>query len=231
MKKIILSCLTVCTLALGLVSCEDKEYTDTRVTYYALIELEGDDYIVVEKGSDFADPGFSATINGEDVSDKVVVDSNVDTSKSGVYSISYSMTNKDGFTASAERTIVVLNSQDPIEGFYTTSADSYRDRAGTITKYGASYTILVIGEGNGVYSVEDFLGGYYWIRAGYGTNYACYGTVSIADDGTVAGLTSSVPGWGDSAKSVTGTYDSATKTISIDTNYAGMDFYVTMTKQ
>ncbi len=230
MKKIILSCLTICTLALGLVSCEDKEYTDTRVTYYASIDLEGDDYMVINKGSEYNEPGYSAKINGEDVTNQVKIVSNVNTSKSGKYAVTYSVTNADGFTAKVSRTVVVLNLSDPIEGLYNTTKESYRDREGTITKYGASYQLLVIGEGEGVYFVEDLLGGYYWIRAGYGTDYACAAKIKIAEDGTVSLLESAVPGWGDAASDLTGTYNADTRTFDLVTNYASMDFYVTMSK-
>lgn len=230
MKKIILSCLTICTLAFGLVSCEDKEYTDTRVTYYATIDLEGDVNMVIDKGNDYVEPGFSAKINGKDVTSKVKVSSNVDTNKSGKYSVTYSVTNDDGFTSSVTRSVVVLNLSDPIEGFYNTTRDSYRNRQGTITKYGASYQILVVSEGDGVYFVEDLLGGYYWIRAGYGTDYACAAKIKIAEDGTVSLLESAVPGWGDAASDLTGTYNAETSTFDLVTNYAEMDFYVTMSK-
>lgn len=214
-------------------SCDKESEGLTSITYFPIITLEGDTYLIVDKGSQFVDPGFTAELNGEDVTSQVKVVSNVDTNKSGVYSISYSVNNADGFAATASRTVVVLNTADAIEGFYMTTLDSHRiNSSGVETAYGKSFEILVIGNGDGTYFVDDILGGYYCQRAGYGSNYALGGNIAVDADGNVTVIDSYLPGWGDSLDDmVDGKYDAATGTFSWDAQYAGMDFYVTMTKE
>ena len=86
-------------------------------------------------------------------------------------------------------------------------------------------------DGNGKYWTEDLLGGYYYLRAGYGSNYAMEGFLQVNEDNTVdlagGGF---VPGWGDAYDDFTGgVYDPEANTISYDCVYAGMDFNVVLT--
>ncbi len=214
-------------------SCEKKSEGLTRITYYAVIELEGESSVVVDKGSAFVDPGFTATMNGEDVSDEVVVSGDVDASTSGVYTITYSIVNEDGFSSSVTRTVIVLDTKDPIEGFWATDPTSFRIyNGGAPVLYGASFEILIIGQGGGKYLVDDLMAGWYAQRAGYGSNYAMQALITVADDGGIALNASYVPGWGDSADDCTdGIFDAATQTISYKLFYAGViEFDVTLNK-
>ena len=100
----------VALVSFALTSCGDKDSEGlSRFTYYPVLELKGGSSVVVEKGSTFQDPGFDATLNGEDVSSQVTINSNVNTSKSGVYSVVYSLINSDGIAANAKRKVVVLD--------------------------------------------------------------------------------------------------------------------------
>lgn len=233
MKKFLY--IAICAfVAASLCSCQKHLTTEgvTGITYYATITLDGDATIVHQKGTEFKDPGYSAVLNGQDVTSSVKVTSNVDTKKSGVYSVSYACTNDDGFTSSAKRTVIVLDLQDPIEGFYMTDPDSYRlNAAGAKTVYGASYEILVTSNGDGTYSCDDMLGGYYCVRAGYGSAYAMAAVFSINADNSLTLLQSAVPGWGDAADGLEGSYIPDGSTFSFCTDYAGMLFYINMTKE
>lgn len=232
MKKNIFFTMIFALISMALVSCEDKETEGlSRFTYYPLLELEGESYMVVGKGTNFQDPGFSATLNGEDVSSQVTVSSNVNTNKSGVYTVVYSIKNEDGIAANAKRTVVVLDLNSAVEGFYQITPDSYRLREGAQVAYGSPFEMLIIDNGDGTYNVDDLLGGWYCQRAGYGTNYAMAGVISIAGDGTLSAIRTSVPGWGDAADSVEGTFDAATGTLSMKVVYAGMDFVQTWVKE
>ena len=92
--------------------------------------------------------------------------------------------------------------------------------------------MLVIGNGDGTYNVDDMLAGWYAQRAGYGTDYAMQGLINVAADGAVSLLYNYVPGWGDAADDMTdATFDAATKTIKWNVLYAGMNFVVTMSKK
>lgn len=225
--------MMLAVVMLGMSSCDKESEGLTSITYFPVITLEGDSYMIVDKGSVFVDPGCKAELNGEDVTSQVKVISSVDTSKSGVYSVNYVVYNEDGFAATASRTVVVLNPADAIEGFYTTDPGSYRLREGAKVVYGASFEILVLGNGDGTYDVEDLLGGYYSQRAGYGSAYNCEGIITIDGDGNVSAVDSYVAGWGDSLDEdlIDGKYDAATGTFSWNAPYAGMNFFVTMTKE
>lgn len=214
-------------------SCEKESLGLTDITYYADIQLLGETSIIVNKGDNFEDPGFKATINGKDVSSQVTVKSNVDTSESGIYSIVYSMTNEDGFESSVTRTIIVLDLTDPIEGIWGVTPTSFRIYdGGAPVAYGDSFEFLVINRGSGDFFIEDLMAGWYAQRAGYGSNYAMQALVNIADDGTITLKESQVPGWGDSADDLkNGKYDAATSTITYNLFYAEkIEFDVTLNK-
>jgi hypothetical protein len=232
MKKNIFFAMMLALVSFVLTSCGDLESEGlSRFTYYPVLELQGGDYMVVDKGSTFQDPGFTATLNGEDVSSQVAISSNVNTAKSGVYSVVYSIKNSDGITANAKRTVVVLDPNSAVEGFYLTQADSYRLRQGAQVAYGSEFEILIIDNGDGSYDVDDMLGGWYCQRAGYGTNYAMQATITIADDGTVDCVYNYVPGWGDGLDDFEGTFDAATSTFQINAVYAAMNFVQTWVKE
>ena len=232
MNKILLFCSAVCLTLFSFSSCEDAEWNDSRLTYYATLTLEGDDYIVLDKGKPFEEPGYYAELKGEDVSSDVVVETNLNVNKSGKYYISYVYTNVDGFKASASRDLVVLDPNHPIEGFYSSDPESYRvNSSGTKTVYKGSYTILVTDNEDGTYTVDDLLGGYYGQKLDYGSNYNLEATISIADDGSISLIKSYVPGWGYSASGLTdGKWDAENKTLSWDALFQKMHFYVTLKK-
>lgn len=235
MKKSILFIATLALLTLGFSSCEKQSAGLTQITYYAEIILEGESTMIVAKGSEFVDPGFTATMKGEDVTDKVEINSNVDTSTSGVYSVVYSIVNADGFPASATRTVIVLDLSSAIEGFWACSPASHRTNTntGADVAYGASFEILILDNGDGTYFVDDLLAGWYAQRAGYGDSYAMQATISIADDGAITLENSYVPGWGDAADALSADskYDAGAKTITYTVTYAGyLDFSVELNK-
>ena len=219
-------------VSFALTSCGDKDSEGkSRFTYYPVLELDGDEYMVVDKGSTFQDPGFSATLNGEDVSSQVTVNSNVNTGKSGIYTVVYSIVNSDGISDSAKRTVVVLDPNNAVEGFYLVTPTSYRLRQGAQVAYGRAFEILIIDNGDGSYDIDDMLGGWYCQRAGYGTKYAMEATITIADDGTVDCIYNYVPGWGDGLDDFEGTFDAATSTFQINAVYAAMNFVQTWVKE
>ena len=91
-------------------SCSDKETEGTsRITTYAVLELNGDAYETVQLGSSYNDPGCTAKMGDEDVTDKIVTDGAVNTNKLGYYDLSYRVINADGFAATASRTVAVVD--------------------------------------------------------------------------------------------------------------------------
>ena len=232
MKKNILYTMLFAVVALLVTSCGDKDTEGkSRFTYYPTIELEGDTYLVWDKGTPYVDPGYVSTMNGQDVTSEVTISGNVDINTSGIYKLTYTTKkNDDGFDASASRTVVVLDPNSEIEGFYLTQPDSYRSYNGNDVAYNSAFEILIIDNGDGTLTVDDLFGGWYAQRAGYGRNYAAFGYSSLAEDGTVGLVDSIVPGWGDSLDDLTGTYEDGVFTI--DATYVGtMHFYETWVKE
>ena len=226
MKKIFLYGLLFFTASLGLTSCSKDQHTDTRVTNYIVLTINGDEVVYVNAGDTYVDAGCKAEAAGQDVSDKVVTTNPVDTKVIGPYTVTYMATNEDGFSSSANRYVYV---GEPLVG--TVSPGSYRQNsAGTITKW-SGYDIDMLTDGNGKYWVEDLLGGYYEQRAGYGSAYSMKGFLQVSADNTVDLVGGGdVAGWGDHYDDFKdGKYDPATKTISYDVVYAGMDFNVILT--
>lgn len=229
MKKIIyfaIGAVVAMTLA---ASCTKESEGLTRITYYPVLELEGETTMLVDKGSSFNEPGYTATLNGEDVSADVQIESNVNTSKSGIYSVVYSIVNSDGFSSVAKRTVIVFDFEDPVEGIYTVDPSSYRLYNGAQLAFGRAFQIYVLANGDGTYLVDDILGGWYCQRAGYGTAYAMQATISISG-GSVNLINSYIPGWGDSLVDwADGSF--ADGTLSYTAVYvSGMEFHITMSK-
>lgn len=208
-------------------SCGEKESLGvTQVTYFPVIELVGDSELLVEKGAEYLEPGYTAVMNGEDVTDQVQVTSTVDASKSGIYSVTYSMTNEDGFSASTSRKVIVLDSTDPWEGFYTTTKLSFNNSSAHFT---GPFQTLLIGLGDGVYSSTDLLGGWYEQGRKIG-NAAMSGKIKI-DGTTITVLDSFLPYWGDSLDNIfEGVADSENNVLSWNTSYAGYPVVVEITK-
>lgn len=220
-------------VALLVTSCGDKETEGkSRFTYYPTIELEGDTYLVWDKGTPFVDPGYVSTMNGEDVTAEVMISGTPDVNKSGIYTMTYTTKkNDDGFDASASRTVVVLDPNSAVEGFYLTQPDSYRTYNGNEVAFGNAFEILVIDNGDGTLYVDDLFGGWYCQRAGYGTKYAMGGTISLAADGTVGLISSLVPGWGDGLDDLTGSFADGVFTVDAVYNKNTMHFYQTWVKE
>ena len=220
---------------LGLTSCNDDndELTDSRLTYYADLQMQGDEFMLVPVGSDFVDPGCTGTLAGEDITDKIMIDgaAEVDPNAVGFYYITYSAVGSDGYPASVTRTVCVY---DPtvttdISGDYAVQAGSYRywfSSGATVAFSGFPVSIEYIVPG--IFYISDMMGGYYDQRAGYGARYAMNGYLQLTGDNEILALSGNVPGWGDSYDEFyDGSYDPETGTVTYDMDYAGsMQFHI-----
>ena len=227
MKKNIFYLMMLAVVGFALTSCSDDESEGkSYITYYPQLEIEGPAKVVVAKGSAYEELGYSATLNGEDVSDQVTVSSDVNTGKSGVYTVTYSIVNADGIAANARRTVIVLDTNSPVEGLYKVDPASYRLYDGAQVAFArTNLEVLIFDNGDGTYNVDDLLGGWYCQRAGYGSKYAMEGVVSIDATGAMTMLYSYVPGWSDAAESFTGQFDAATNHISWVCEYTDYPFF------
>lgn len=230
MKKIFLYGLMFCATAFGFTSCNDDndQLTDTRVTNYILLTVNGDEVVYVDANSTYTDEGCTAEAGGQDVTSKVQTTNPVDTKNIGPYIVTYRATNEDGFSSEAYRYVYVGS---PLVG--TVADGSYRqtyngDGSPKAQVAWSGYDIEMLTDGNGLYWVEDLMGGYYEQRAGYGSRYAMNGYLQVNADNTVDMVGGGgVPGWGDAYDDfANGVFDPETNTISYCVTYAGMDFNV-----
>ena len=232
MKKIFFYGLALCLSAMTLTSCSsDEDHTDTRVTYYINLTINGDEVVYLDANSTYNDAGCKAEANGQDVSDKIIIDNPVDTKNIGPYTVTYSAVNEDGFASQAYRTVYVgtpVVSAVANGSFRQTYNDDGTPKAQVAW---SGYDIDLLTDGNGKYWVEDLLGGYYEQRAGYGSSYSMKGYLQVNADNTVDLVGGgNVVGWSDAYDEFkNGKFDPATNTISYTVVYADMDFNVILT--
>jgi len=232
MKKIIYS-LFICA-AFVFAGCDDDTQDRSIITYFIDLQLEGEAVMFWPQGTAFEEPGYVAISGGEDVSSEVIVTGTVNANVPGMYTITYTAVNEDGFAKELKRNVGVYNTtpSDMESGYYTVSRESYRDYNG-IVSYGNDYQIFIIQTEPGIFYVSDFLGGWYEQRAGYGPAYAMVGHFKLNADNTIEAIDSYVAGWNDSMESLTnGVYNPAGKEIRYVLTYTAnpLIFHVNMKK-
>jgi hypothetical protein len=106
--------------------CQDEETDDVSfVTSYPVFELTGGDIVSIVAGEAFSDPGVIATEAGEEI--PVTTTGEVNTDEPGVYTLTYTATNQDGFQGTATREVVVTAedvSDTNLAGTYLRNGDS-----------------------------------------------------------------------------------------------------------
>ncbi len=114
--KIKIFLLTV--IILGILSCNKKDdfnYPEgtvgiSKITNYPTFSMTGNSYISIVVGSTYTEPGVKAVEGTSPLT--VTTTSSLNTNTPGIYVITYSAVNKDGFAGSVSRTVVVLPSAE-----------------------------------------------------------------------------------------------------------------------
>ena len=233
MKKILFYTLMLCLTSFGFASCgDDDELTDSKITYYPTLEIQGDEFTIVPIGTAYTELGCKGILQGEDCTSGIVTSADgdeVDVNRAGLYYIDYSYKNKDGYTQKVTRTVAVCDPTitENFEGNYKVQAGSNRDYDGAVTDF-KGFSVKIEQAAPGIFYVSDLIGGYYDQNAGYGSQYAMTGYIQLFADNSLKLLSSSVAGWGDSADSFeNGQYNPETGEISYDLAYAGiMKFHI-----
>lgn len=101
LKNIALFCLVVFAFE----SCSLEEPIKSTITEYAEFDMSGDKYMFVQEGETFEDPGVAAFAGEDDL--EVEVSGAVDANTPGVYVLTYTAINADGFPASTTRYVAV----------------------------------------------------------------------------------------------------------------------------
>lgn len=116
-----------------MVSCnkDDFNYPSGKVgistiVYFPSISLNGSSTMIITAGSAFTDPGVVATVNGQAV--KPTISGSVNANTPGIYWLTYTAQNTQGFTSSVSR-IVIVKSASPVtpdySGSWTRNAGAY----------------------------------------------------------------------------------------------------------
>ncbi|GAF64861.1 hypothetical protein BTS2_1757 [Bacillus sp. TS-2] len=96
-----------------------NETVKTRIVYVIdveqpIITLNGENPLILEVGTIYEEPGATAIdLADGDLTDQIVIDTNVDTSKLGSYEVKYMVTDLSGNHAEAIRTIEVIDTTAP----------------------------------------------------------------------------------------------------------------------
>jgi len=146
MKKIFLITFIA---AFALSSCNKDSLGVSTVTTYPTIELKGDVAQTILVGGTFTESGVVAKEGTTDITSSVKISGAVNAAVAGVYTITYTAVNRDGFTISARRYIGVIT---PAAAALDISGD-YKRNAGaggiaTIVKY-KSYAGLYVNNNPG----------------------------------------------------------------------------------
>lgn len=118
-----------------------------------MIQLLGEEEIILQVGQVFADPGFTATddVDG-DLSAAVTVEGTVDTETVGVYTLTYSVSDAAGNRAEMKRTVEVTAIPDPDKVIYLTFDDGpgpyTEELLGVLKKYNVKATFFVVNTGH-----------------------------------------------------------------------------------
>ncbi len=211
-------------LAFVAVSCEKTTEGVTGITYYPVITVNGDAGVVYLGETTYDDPGCTAVMNGEDITNQVVVTDNINYQQIGAYTVTYTATNEQGFSASASRPVYVVK-ENSIENLYVSVVHGRYDGG----------TISITDNGDGTYSVNDICGGYYsyYRYPGYPYDFEAEATFTIAADGTLTQVGDALDWYfGDPEDPSTmenGEYDAATGEFYWEMCFSGApNFYVNL---
>lgn len=144
-----------------------NETTVTRPIQYGdqtppVLTLNGESTITINAGTKFTDPGYTATDNVDgDITDKVTVTKDFSIYTPGTYTITYSVTDTYGNTATATRTLVIKKVSNPTvvqpgeKTIYLTFDDgpsSYTlELLDILDKHGVKATFFIKGSSNTAY--------------------------------------------------------------------------------
>lgn len=116
----------------------------SKITHYVVLTLKGENPMIVIQGEDFTDPGITATESGSDV--QYTTTGSVDVNTPNFYTVTYSAVNKDGYSSSVSRTVVVL----PAHEIPGTDLSGNYDYVGSST-----YTAEVTKLAEGLYATDN----------------------------------------------------------------------------
>jgi hypothetical protein len=116
----------------------------SRVTHFATFQMTGSNYVSIVQGTPFTEPGIKAFEGSTQI--PVTTTGTVNSNVPGLYVLTYSAMNKDSFSATATRNVVVLASHE-VPG---------TDLSGKYNYVGSStYTATVTKVAEGTYTTDN----------------------------------------------------------------------------
>jgi len=109
MKKNKLTYIGLLLALVSIIGCtkESANLGVSDITYYAVITIDGEQFMTIDQGTPYVDPGVLVEINGQSVD--YDTEGTVDHTTPGVYVLTYSKINEDGYAASAKRYVGVID--------------------------------------------------------------------------------------------------------------------------
>jgi hypothetical protein len=194
MKKII-SFLSIASLIL-VASCNKDKINNTadrvgisRVTHFATFTMTGPSIMSIVQGTAFVEPGIKAYQGTTEI--PVTTTGTVNSNTPGIYVLTYSATNTDGFSATTTRTVIVLSAHE-VPG---TDLSGKYDYVGSST-----YTSTVTKVAEGTYTTDNAWSGATIIPI-----------IFVSLDGLTISIPNQTTGFGPA--NGTGTYTPATKRL------------------
>lgn len=221
----------IVSLVIGFSACEKNTSTEdiSTITYYVTFELEGEELMSIELGDPYVEPGYTALEGEEDVTSEVVVSGEVNSESPGLYTLTYSAVNSDGYSSSTDRTVIVYNPaapDDDFSGTYSSAIERTESDGSNPRNHNATINITKVAQG--IFYVDCLLGAIYSISSpyGYGPNYAMTGYIALEADYSLTLLSSYIRGWGDGLEGFqNGVYNTITGIPYWESIYAGGDVY------
>lgn len=223
MKKILF--LLTIAAAFMLSSCDKESLGVSKVTTFATMNLIGSSTVFWQQGMAYTDLGCIALEGTNDISTKIVIESDVDVATMGVYTVNYSVKNPDGFWAFKSRKVVVCDATAPLNGVYTSMLIRTVNASGVTANRGP-FSVIVYGLGADKYYIDDLIGGWYNFGNSYGPDYAGPGVVQVNPDNTVTLVSAQTWTWGPCNITAAGaTVDPIAKKWLLNTSGAGIGAY------
>jgi hypothetical protein len=114
----------------------------STIIYFPSVSIIGAHLIIIPQGASYTDPGYTSVLNGQPVTPTIT--GAADPSTPGIYNITYSAKNAQGYSASDWRTVVVIGND-------VTS----NDFSGTYLRAATGVTSTWTKDSTGVYTVEN----------------------------------------------------------------------------
>lgn len=181
MKKILYFLLAVVAVSCTDISTENV----SKVTYYPVLTLNGDEIMFVQMGATFTDPGIVATEGNNaieytsSVKSKYRNQKSINTNIIDEYTITYAAQNKDGFSGTVNRKVVIYKNSDlinSIEGAYISTV--LRNGSTLPSSQGSSVNmkyVYIWKNTDGSFEISDAFGGWYDIGRSFGADGASPG--------------------------------------------------------